>query len=126
MNNVVLSGYVGRDTEVTFSKKGTAIGKFSLAVAGFADGQKTTTWFNCVCFGKTAELANKYVLKGSHIEVSGSVEVQQYEDKEGNKRTSVSVIVNNLGFLDKKSDNDNQEQKQTNQTADNDDSDLPF
>ena len=103
MNRITLTGHVGKDVE----SKG-AVAKTTLAVSGSKKDQNgnwidSTTWVNLVMFGKTAETAQQYVAKGSHIGIDGRLEISSYE-KEGELKYYTSVIVNSLFLLDKKSD----------------------
>lgn len=103
MNIVVLKGNLGRDPELkTFKKSDGSTGQlvnFTLAVR--RDMGDDTDWFNCVAFGKRAEVIDKFFKKGSQILIAGRVEVSTYE-KDGVKNKSQKIIVNEFDFLDKK------------------------
>ena len=109
MNSVTLMGRLVRDPEVTYSKE-LAITKFCVAVdrpmrKKAEGGSKETDFINCTCFGKSAEVVGNYFHKGSRILVEGRLQVSSYTDKNGNKRTSTDVIVNNFYFVDSKKNN---------------------
>ena len=106
-NHVSLAGNLTRDPEVKFSQNNLAICKFSLAVngsTGKGDQRKDTCEFiNCIAFGKTAEVMEKYLHKGDAIMVHGSIKTGSYENKQGQKVYTTEVIINDLVMLGSKS-----------------------
>lgn len=104
MNKVILSGRLTKDPEIRYggSDKKLAIASFSLAV----DTRKKddTDFFDCVCFGKTAEFIEKYVIKGTKILIDGEVHNNNYTDKNGNKHYGMKFIVNQVEFAESKKD----------------------
>ena len=64
--------------------------------------QDATDFINCVAWNQTAELVSKYLHKGSKVAVEGTVTSRNYEDKNGNKRTAIEVVVASVTFLDAK------------------------
>jgi len=82
-----------------------AICSFTVAVDyGFGDN-KGTNWMRCSIFGKRAEgQLPKYLVKGKQVAISGEMRVREYDDKEGNKRTSVEVSVDKLDLIGGQSD----------------------
>ena len=129
MNNIVLVGRTTRDPELKFGQSGKAFCKFTLAV-NRAYKKDEVDFINCTAFNKTAELIGEYVRKGNKCGVQGTLQMQRYE-KDGEKRTSYEVIVNQIEFLEnnKNSSNENNEryapQTQKSQ-APADDSEFPF
>lgn len=106
-NSVTLIGHIGKEVEVTTFEKGGMKASVSLATNDYytnAAGEKVedTQWHNLTAFGKTAELFQKYVKKGSEIAVEGKITYRSYEDKEGVKKYITEIVVNELMFLDKK------------------------
>lgn len=110
-NKITVYGHVGRDPELKFTPQGLAICTFSLP----SDDRKkdkngewvtVTTWFRVTAFGKTAENSNKYLKKGKLVMVHGKVRMEEYTDKEGNKRTSLEVTADDVVFLSKDSGED--------------------
>lgn len=97
MNKVFLCGYIGKDVEVKQAKTGSFFTDVSLATSkGVKVGDKwenKTTWHNCVAFGKLAENLAKLVGKGDKLAVQGSLDVSSYTDKNGEKRWSTKVII---------------------------------
>lgn len=130
MNKYIATGNVVRDMEVTFLANGTALLKNVLAVKD--EFKKDTTYFfNFTAFGKTAETMANYLNKGSKILIEAQLAQSNYE-KDGQKRTSIDLIVNRFEFLDSKKDsnpsqksNDPFDRKQG-QPINITDSDLPF
>ena|ERR1700719_1403614 len=120
MNNVSLIGRLGRDPETRFTGGGKSVTNFSIAVDyGFGE-KKTTSWIPVTCWEKTAELAQKYLVKGSQVAVSGRLQERSWQDKEGNKRTVLEVIASQIDFLTKA---EKQDRSQSEQVPDED---IPF
>ena len=104
MNSWNFTGNLGRDCEQRFTQSGDAVVSFSVGVkAGFGD-KSTTTWANCSMFGKRGESVAPYLKKGTLVGISGEVNNREYQDKEGQKRYSLDVRVNDLTLLGGKSD----------------------
>lgn len=112
MNVVTLIGRLGKNIELKRTGSGTAVTNFSIAVnRDFKqDGQPDTDWINCQAWSKTAEVIDKYCHKGSMIAVTGRLQVRSYDNSKGDKVYVTEVIVNNVQFLDSKSNNQKQEQ----------------
>ncbi|NOR73201.1 MAG: single-stranded DNA-binding protein [Mariprofundaceae bacterium] len=100
MNIYSFTGRLGRDCETRFTQSGMAICSFTVAVDyGFGDN-KGTNWIRCSLFGKRAEGGlPKYLVKGTQVAISGELRVREYDDKDGNKRTSVEVSVDKLDLI---------------------------
>jgi single-strand DNA-binding protein len=104
VNKVILVGRLGRDPETRFTPNGQAVCNFSLATdesykdrAG--ERQKRTEWHRIVLWGKLAELAQQYLKKGSLIYLEGRIQSRQWDDREGQKRTSFEIVANTMKFL---------------------------
>ena len=125
MNSVHLIGRLTKDIEIVQTKSGTDIANFTLAVNR---NKEETDFIRCVAFNKTAEVLNNYTSKGSQIGVEGSIRVENFEDKEGNKRTAVKVNAYRIELLDSKSDNKPKQkpQEQEMKDSDIDEDSLPF
>lgn len=67
--------------------------------------QEKTHWIPCKCFGKTAELAENYLHKGSKVAIVGRLAVESWETTEGDKRSAIRVIADNIDFLSPRSGN---------------------
>ena len=130
MNNWNFTGNLGNAAEQRFTQGGEGIVSFSVAVkSGYGD-KASTTWAKCSMFGKRGEAVLPYLNKGQLVGVSGEMSAREWQDKEGQKRTSIEVRVNDLTLLGK---SDSQESKpaparQEKQKPDFDDlaSDIPF
>lgn len=105
LNRVVLIGRLTRDPELRFTSAGLAITRFALAVdrnRTNKEGQRETDFINIVVFGKQAESCAEYLSKGKLAAVDGRLQIGQYEDKDGQKRSSTDVIAENVRFLSPK------------------------
>jgi single-strand DNA-binding protein len=91
INNVVLGGVVGRDPELKSTASGKQLANFSIAVDNGRD--KETDWFDVTAWDKMAEIAGKYVTKGSVVVVIGRLSQNKWEDKTDGKKHSKSIIV---------------------------------
>lgn len=102
MNKVFLIGNLTRDPELTETANGTNICRFSIAVArnyNGSDGERKTDFFNVTAWRGTAEAVGRYAHKGNKIAVSGSIELRNYEDSQGVKKTAVDIIAQDVEFL---------------------------
>ena len=106
MNKVILMGRLTRDPEVRYGQGAnqTAIGRFSIAVDRRfkREGQPEADFFNCTAFGKTGEFVEKYLKKGTKVVVVGSVQNDNYTDKNGNKVYSTQIMVDEVEFAESK------------------------
>lgn len=102
INRTILMGRLTRDPEVSYSQRDNmCIARFSLAVdrRGKDNG---ADFINCVCFGKTAEFMEKYVVKGTKLVVEGHIQTGSYTNKDGQKVYTTDVIVDNCDFAESK------------------------
>lgn len=107
VNKVILVGRLGADPEVRYSGSGTAVTNFRLATdRSWKDKsgelQKETEWHRCVAFGRTGEVCGEYLHKGSQIYVEGRIRTRDWEDKDGNKRWTTEITVEQMRMLDSK------------------------
>ena len=98
MNRVTLLGNVGKDPEIFKTNQGVTIAKFSLATSKKINGEELTEWHNLKLFNKTAEVAEKYVSKGSKILVEGSIEYNSWET-DGKKYYKTEINVKHLELV---------------------------
>ena len=96
MNNITVAGTLGRDAEIKHMANGDAIASFSVADSQGKD--KATIWWNCSLFGKRAESLAPYLIKGGSVTVSGNVTEREWTDKDGQKRKSMDIRVNDLAL----------------------------
>lgn len=125
-------GNLGQDAETRVTPKGDSVVSFSVGVqSGFGD-KATTTWARCSMFGKRGEAVSPYLLKGQQVAVSGELSTREWNDKNGQTRTSVEVRVSEIQLVGKR---DGQQQaaprqqaprQAPQQTNEYDDSDVPF
>jgi single-strand DNA-binding protein len=109
VNRVMLIGNLGRDPDVQFLEGNIGVAKFPLATTEtFKDrGGKLisqTEWHTVVLWRGLAELAQKYLHKGSLVYIEGRLRTRSWEDKEGNKKFATEVVGDNLIMLDKRTD----------------------
>ena len=109
INRVILIGRLGQDPEVKFLDGGNAVCNFSMATSETwkdkqGEKQEKTQWHRVVAWGKTAELAGKYLAKGRQVCVEGSIEYREYTDKEGVKKYSTDIKAQSVTFLGGKSE----------------------
>lgn len=109
MNKVILMGRLTRDPEVRYSQgaEPKAIARYSLAVNRRFKRQEEqdADFIPCVAFGKQGEFAEKYLSKGRLIAVSGRLQVRNWEDNNGNKRTTIEVVAEEQYFAESKKSN---------------------
>jgi len=108
-NKIILAGNLTRDIELRYSQSGAAIGKTAIATSRkfTSNGEKKeeVCFVDITFFGRSAEVANQYLRKGSKILVEGRLNFEQWQDQQGQKRSKHSVIVESMNMLDSKSDN---------------------
>ena len=129
MNVFSFTGNLGNQAEQRYTQSGDSIVSFSVAVkSGFGD-KAVTTWVRCTMFGKRGESVLPYLNKGQLVGVSGEFSAREWDDKEGNKRTSIEVRVNDLTLLGK-SDREqappSRSEKQSPVKSGDLESDIPF
>src|SRR3990170_2050299 len=104
VNKVILLGRLGADPEVRYTSGGTAVAKFNLATSETykdKDGskQEKTEWHRVVAFGKLGEICGEYLSKGKQVYVEGKLQTRSWEDKDGNKKYTTEVNINNMVML---------------------------
>lgn len=118
MNRVNLLGNITKDIELKETGSGVKYTRFSIAVRRTFkndDGEYDTDFFNVIAWRKTAEIISEYFKKGSRIAISGKLQQNKYTDKDGNERTSVEIVAEDIDFIDKKEE---KEELPTDQTED--------
>lgn len=109
VNRVMLIGNLGKDPDVQFLEGNIAVAKFPLATTEtFKDRSgklvSQTEWHTVVLWRGLAELAQKYLHKGSLVYIEGRLRTRSWEDKEGNRKFATEVVGDNLIMLDKRMD----------------------
>lgn len=113
LNRVVLIGRLTKDPELTYSKNGTAIAKFILAVNRLRlnqTGEREADFIPIIVFKKQAENCANYIGKGSLVAVDGRIQVRTYDTKEGQRRWVTEVIAESVRFLDRRGENNSNNQ----------------
>jgi single-strand DNA-binding protein len=107
LNLVTLVGRVGGDPNVRYFESGSVVCNLTLAVNRRSRNAEQPDWFNLELWGKTAEVAASYVRKGSLIGVSGSLKLDQWQDRAtGTQRSKPVIRVDRLDLLGSKRDTD--------------------
>jgi len=114
VNKIILLGNVGKDPEVRYFDNGGAVANFTLATTerGYTAANGTqvpdrTEWHNIVLWKGLAEIAEKYVKKGSKLYVEGKIRTRSYDDASGNKRYITEVWGDTMELLDRKPESSN-------------------
>lgn len=102
MNNYSALGRLVRDPEVRVSQNGTKTARYTLAVNRMKKGE--ADFIPCVAFGKAADFTEKYFFKGMQVAIIGHLQSGSYTDKNGNKRSTLDVIIESQFFADSKRD----------------------
>lgn len=144
MNKVILIGNLTRDPDLSETPSGVSVCRFSIAVnRGYTDsnGERQTDFFNCTAWRGVGENVAQYCSKGNKVAVSGSIQIRNYEDNDGIRRTVVDIVAQEVEFLSSRSSSDRDDyapprdsasqgrtaikRKRTLQSFD-DDGDIPF
>lgn len=139
MNKVFLIGNLTRDPELTETAGGIKICRFSIAVNrnySGADGDRKTDFFNCVAWRGLGETVARFAKKGNKVAVFGSIELRNYEDSQGVRRTGVDIVAQDVEFLTPRGQGEYLSQQADNSNAQggtkpslqafDDDGDIPF
>lgn len=114
MNKVILMGRLARDPEVRYSQGATplAVARFTLAVDRRfkRDGEPSADFIGCVAFGKQGEFVERFFRKGQMVSVVGRLQVRNWDDNEGRKRTTTEVVVEEQYFAESKASSQAQRQ----------------
>ncbi|MBQ8766940.1 MAG: single-stranded DNA-binding protein [Clostridia bacterium] len=109
LNSVIIMGRLTADPELRTTTSGLSVTSFTVAVdRNYKSGdERQTDFINCVAWRATADFVTRYFRKGQMIAVQGSLQVRNYEDKNGNKRTAYDVVADNVSFCGSKSESGN-------------------
>ena len=104
VNKVILVGNLGRDPELRYTQSGQAVVNFTLATSeSWTDksGEKAerTEWHRIVVWGRTGEMCAQYLSKGRSVYIEGRIQTREWEDKEGNKRSTTEINAQTVQFL---------------------------
>lgn len=104
LNRVLLMGNLTRDVEVKYTANNTAVANIGLALnRRYRSGdeyKEETTFVDCEAWGKTAETMGKYLAKGRPVFIEGRLKLDEWQDRDGNRRTKLVTVVENFQFID--------------------------
>lgn len=98
MNTITISGNVGQPPEMRVTTSNMSVLEFTVAVTIGKDDKKKTSWFNVVCFGKTAEHASASIQKGDTVVIVGRLEQEEYTKKDGTKGKSTKLVADEVAM----------------------------
>lgn len=105
MNTVILIGRLTKDPEIrVISQSETTVANFTLAVDRPMAKEKTADFIRIVCFGKTAELCERFLTKGRQVAVHGRIQTGSYKTQSGETRYTTEVVAERVEFLGSKGD----------------------
>lgn len=110
INRVMISGNLTRDPELRSTAGGTSVLNFGVAVNDRRKNQQTGEWeeyanfINCVMFGKRADALAQYLTKGQKVAIEGKLSYSQWESQQGEKRSKVEVLVDEIEFMSSRSE----------------------
>ena len=111
LNKAHIIGYLGGDPEVRYLPNGDAIANFSLATTerwkdkATGENKDATEWHRIVIYGKLAEIAEKYLKKGSQVYLEGKLKTRKWQDKSGQDRYTTEIVADQMQMLDSKENN---------------------
>ncbi len=105
VNKVFLMGNLTRDVELKFTPSNQPVATFGLAMnrrykTKDGENREETTFVDCEAWARTAEVMNEYLAKGRPVFIEGRLKLDQWQDKEGNNRSKLRVVVENFQFID--------------------------
>lgn len=118
-------GRLGQDVSMSYLQDGTAVANISIACSERWKDKQTgakkekTEWIRASAFGRQAEIIAEYFRKGSQIYISGKMQTRKYQDQQGQDKFSTDIRIGEFKFLDKKDDNQNDNQQQGYQSPQN-------
>jgi len=132
VNKVILLGNLGKDPEVRYLDNGVVVANFSLATTEnyknkLGERVSQTEWHNIVVWRGLAEVAEKYLKKGSSVYIEGKIKTRKWEDKDGNTRYNTEILADNMTMLGSKQSHENSQSSASGSVSSIDKSDdLPF
>ena len=125
VNKVILVGNLGQKPEMRYTATQTAVANISIATTESwkdkesGENRDKTEWHRVVFFGNLAEIAERYLDKGSSVYIEGKIQTRKWQDKEGKDRLTTEILGNQLTMLGSRNSNDSGSQQDTS-------SDTPF
>ena len=128
VNHAIIQGRLCADPELRQTQSGTSVCSFRVAWSEKYKETETKLFLNCTAWRGTGEMVSKYFVKGKEIAVEGKLSTRDWEDKDGNKRSSIELTVDRVHFCGSKGDSSG---VPVSASADDfkeieDDGDLPF
>jgi len=117
LNQCNFIGRLGKDPEAKHLPNGELVTNFSLAIGSSftnkisGDKRESVMWLNIVCFRAVADIANKYLIKGDQVYVSGKLSIRKWQDKTGADKWTTEIVANNIQMLNTKKKESNEPQK---------------
>ncbi len=116
LNKVLLIGNLTRDPELRYIPSGTAVANFTLAVnrtykSGAGEQKEDTCFVRVVVWARRAEVCAEYLSKGSPVFVEGRLQSNNWETSDGQKRTTIEVVANNVQFLGSRGSSSNEDSR---------------
>ena len=105
LNVVAIMGRLAADPQMRQTQSGKSVASFRVAVdrgRKDANGQNQTDWLDVVAWDKTSDFVSRYFSKGSMISVTGRLQSRNYQDKNGNNRTAIEIVANQVSFCGEK------------------------
>lgn len=115
-NKVILMGNLTRDVEVKTTSGNSTVGLIGIAVnrsykTQAGERREETTFVDCEAWGRTAEVMAQYLFKGSRVLIEGRLKMDQWDDKSGQRRSKLKVVVESFDFADSKGEQRPQPQR---------------
>ena len=104
INRLVFQGRLVRDPELRTTQSGVSVASFTVAWSEKYKETETKCFLPCTAWRATGEFVSKYFTKGQEINVTGKLQTREWEDKEGNKRSTIELVVDEAAFCGSKSD----------------------
>lgn len=124
MNKIMIIGNLTRAPELRTTAAGVPVCRFCVAVNRRFTSDQGADFFDVVTFRKTAENCASYLVKGRKVCVVGALRINEYTDREGNRRTSVDIAADEVEFLSPRTDEPREQSKATLEPVTDDQ--LPF
>ena len=111
VNKAVIVGTLGKDPELRYAANGNAVANISVATneswkdRETGEAQQRTEWHRIVIFGKLAEIASKYLKKGSQAYFEGRIRTSKWQDQDGNNRYTTEIVASEMEMLGRRNDN---------------------
>jgi len=104
VNKVILIGNLGADPEMRYTSSGTAVANFRIATterwnSPSGEKEERTEWHRIVAFGRLGEICGEYLAKGKQVYIEGRLQTRNWEDKDGNQRTTTEIVATGMQML---------------------------